>query len=173
LNFSESNRLNALQSTGPRTAEGKTTASRNALRHGGYSEAILVLGEDQAEFDALRDGMADSLNPIGHLEENLVDRLATIWWRMERVGNAIGGALKTAAEHMQQRQSRSTSERSHVAFLSWTTHGSGHLERLGRYETQLEKSFFRLLHELERLQGRRMGQGVLPPVVVDVNVSSD
>jgi hypothetical protein len=173
LNFAESNRLNALQSTGPRTAEGKTTASRNAIRHGAYSEAILILGEDQAAFDTLRDGMADSLNPVGPLEEHLVDRLSSMWWRMQRAGKAEREALKAAADCAQRQQSRPLAEPAHVAFFTWTANGGGHLDRLCRYETQLEKSFFRILHELERTQGRRLGQGVLPPVVVDVNISSD
>jgi hypothetical protein len=35
----------------------------------------------------------------------------------------------------------------------------------------LERSFFHLLHELERIQSRRQGQDVLPPAVVDVNLN--
>jgi hypothetical protein len=44
--------------------------------------------------------------------------------------------------------------------------------KLLRYETTLEKSLFRALHELQRLQGARFGKQVLPPMVVDVNLSS-
>jgi hypothetical protein len=52
--------------------------------------------------------------------------------------------------------------------------GDGHnTERLLRFEAQMEKGFFRLLHELERLQARRHGQGVPPPMVMDVNISTD
>jgi hypothetical protein len=44
------------------------------------------------------------------------------------------------------------------------------LERLQRYEGQLERSLFRVLHELERIQARRKGEAVIPPVVADVSV---
>jgi len=55
-----------------------------------------------------------------------------------------------------------------------TSVGDGHhAERLQRHEGQLERSFYRTLHELERLQARRQGQAVMPPVVLDVNISSE
>jgi len=44
-------------------------------------------------------------------------------------------------------------------------------ERLLRHELTLEKSFFRSLHELERLQGRRQGEAVPPPMVLDVTLT--
>ena len=45
------------------------------------------------------------------------------------------------------------------------------LERLNRYETTLERSLFKALHELERRQAARDGQTVPLPVAVDVNLS--
>lgn len=41
-----------------------------------------------------------------------------------------------------------------------------------RYETAIERSFSKALHELQRLQAARRAEGnVQPPVAVDVNVS--
>jgi hypothetical protein len=45
------------------------------------------------------------------------------------------------------------------------------LEKLSRYETTLERSLFKALHELERRQAARDGQTVPLPVAVDVNLS--
>ena len=42
----EANRRNALNSTGPKTPEGKAAVSHNALRHGLLSRDILLPGED-------------------------------------------------------------------------------------------------------------------------------
>jgi hypothetical protein len=42
---------------------------------------------------------------------------------------------------------------------------------LSRYEATLERSFYRALHELERLQAARLGQAVPLPEAVDVSVS--
>jgi hypothetical protein len=44
--------------------------------------------------------------------------------------------------------------------------------KLSRYETAIERSLFKALHELQRLQAARRAEGnVPPPVAVDVDVS--
>jgi hypothetical protein len=45
------------------------------------------------------------------------------------------------------------------------------LGTVSRYETGLERSFFRTLHELQRLQAARSGAVVPPPAAIDVDVS--
>ena len=42
------------------------------------------------------------------------------------------------------------------------------LEGLSRYEAHLERSLIRVLHEFQRLQARRRGEHVAPPVAVDL-----
>jgi hypothetical protein len=49
--------------------------------------------------------------------------------------------------------------------------GPDALSKLSRYETTIERGFYRTLHELQRLQAARAGQAVAPPVAVDVNIS--
>jgi hypothetical protein len=46
------------------------------------------------------------------------------------------------------------------------------LEKVARYENGLERSLFKNLHELQRLQAQRNGVEVAPPVVLDVDISS-
>src|SRR3954466_9351715 len=43
----EANRRNALKSTGPRTAEGKETCRRNALKHGLTGKGVVLPVEDE------------------------------------------------------------------------------------------------------------------------------
>ena len=45
------------------------------------------------------------------------------------------------------------------------------LEKISRYRTSLERSLYRALHELERLQARRAGKNVPLPVAVDVDMA--
>lgn len=47
------NRKNAKESSGPKTAAGKSAASANAKRHGLRSSRILLDDEDPAEFETL------------------------------------------------------------------------------------------------------------------------
>jgi len=46
------------------------------------------------------------------------------------------------------------------------------LEKVSRYETTLERSLFRTIHELHRLQATREGEPLLPPAAVDVDLST-
>lgn len=43
--------------------------------------------------------------------------------------------------------------------------------KLSRYETAIERSLYKALHELQRLQAARRANGSVPPVAVDVDVS--
>jgi hypothetical protein len=43
--------------------------------------------------------------------------------------------------------------------------------KLSRYETAIERTLYRALHELERRQAARLGAAVTPPQVLDVEVS--
>ena len=45
-------------------------------------------------------------------------------------------------------------------------------DRFFRYETMLEKSLYKALHELERVQAKRNGKDVPLPSVVDINLDS-
>jgi hypothetical protein len=47
----------------------------------------------------------------------------------------------------------------------------GALDRLLRYETAIERSLYRSLHELHRLQAARAGVPVPPPAALDVDVA--
>ena len=184
-NRTSANRQNALQSTGPRTASGKLNSSKNAVRHGTYSEAIPILGEDPAEFDALTADLRRSLQPVGPLEGLLVDRMARLWWRLERAGRAEREGLTTILQEARRELGipRLLTDYPFEDFLpvpapdhqapTFTAYTWGKacvgLDRLQRYERQLERTFFGFLHELERIQARRQGQAMLPPKVVNLN----
>lgn len=42
---------------------------------------------------------------------------------------------------------------------------------LARYGASVERSFYRTLHELQRVQALRLGSAIPPPVAVDVDVA--
>jgi hypothetical protein len=78
-------RANGAKSKGPRTAEGKARASRNALRHGMCAKKFLLLPYDsRAEFAALESALLEELRPQGALETLLARRLIAAAWRLAR-----------------------------------------------------------------------------------------
>src|SRR5438874_542664 len=80
------NRANARKSTGPKTELGKDISRLNAVKHGGLSP-LPVLPEVEARdaWQAHLNGTLTSLQPSGHLEMVLAERVALILWRMNRV----------------------------------------------------------------------------------------
>lgn len=88
------NQANALKSTGPRSIEGKSRSSRNATRHGLFTDGALVDGEDPDEFAALVADLQDALAPVGALELGLVEKIALAMWRQRRLAFAEAAAIR-------------------------------------------------------------------------------
>lgn len=95
------NRANALLSTGPVTAAGKATVSRNAVRHGLLSAKLFLDDEDPAAFQDLLDELGTSLNPIGAVEMSFVERVAVTLWRQRRLVQAETASLSLARQPQQ------------------------------------------------------------------------
>jgi hypothetical protein len=78
-------RRNGAKSRGPKTSEGKTRASRNALKHGlRAGKHVLLPDEDSDEFEALELALFEELAPEGALQGLLAGRIARAAWRLAR-----------------------------------------------------------------------------------------
>ena len=92
------NRKNSLRSTGPRTPRGKRTSSGNAMTHGLLAREVVLTAGDGAEnleeFHALLEDLYDAYDPVGVLEEMLVQTIATTHWRKARVIRAENGEIR-------------------------------------------------------------------------------
>ena len=55
--------------------------------------------------------------------------------------------------------------------LSATECDRDRLQLFSRYELTLERSLFRALHELQRLQAERRGMPVPPPIAIDITAA--
>jgi hypothetical protein len=71
--------------TGPRTREGKSRSSANAMQHGLLSRKLLLDGESQEEFQTLFDTLIADHRPSGLLETTLVEKIAICIWRQQRL----------------------------------------------------------------------------------------
>ncbi len=85
------NRENARKSTGPKTPEGKAVARRNALKHGLLSKRPLLPGEDEAALEELGERLRDELQPVGGLEDLLVEQIFAAVWRLRRLRRVEAG----------------------------------------------------------------------------------
>src|SRR5918997_2935450 len=85
------NQRNALKSTGPKTPKGKAAIRHNALKHGLLSLEVLLPGEDKAALKELGESLKDELQPVGQLENLLVERIIAAYWRLRRLGRVEAG----------------------------------------------------------------------------------
>ena len=79
-------RENGRQSKGPITEEGKQRSSRNGIRHGlSANQNTLLSMENPEEYDEVYQSYIKDLRPATKAELRIVQRIANIDWRMERV----------------------------------------------------------------------------------------
>ena len=78
------NRRNAESSTGPRTKEGKSRSSSNAVTFGIYSAANFVLPEDTGLYHRFCENFRKELSPKGPYEQTLAAEIVHAAWRLRR-----------------------------------------------------------------------------------------
>ena len=127
----EINRANAEHSTGPTTPEGKLASSRNSLKHGLASGALIIPGEDRAAFEALLHDLLEDHQPANATESLLITEMAQSWWLAQR---AIRLQNECFSEY-------GVDEKRLSLFL--------------RYQTTHERAFHKALNTLLRLKQSR------------------
>jgi len=70
--------------TGPRTEEGKTTSSQNALKSGLYAKEDFVLPDERDEYSRHYLFLMEELSPEGFLEQVFADEIFSANWRLRR-----------------------------------------------------------------------------------------
>ncbi len=170
----QANRRNALKSTGPKTAEGKAVVRLNAMKHGLLSQEILLPEEDEAAFAELGERLRAELQPVGELESALVDRIIAAQWRLRRLSRVEAGifAWQLSRGFAREAESQTDTAALGLSFIG-DANGSNAFSKLSRYETAIERSLYKALHELQRLQAAHTSTkgNVPPPMAVDVHVS--
>lgn len=95
--------------TGPRTRQGKERSKWNSLKHGIFSDVVVLATESRSEYDCLRRRLYHDLKPVGALEEAMVEKLTVLLWRTRRLYGAEVAEIRAASEFVEwderQRQS--------------------------------------------------------------------
>ena len=163
------NRHNAQKSTGPRTSEGKSAVSQNAVKHGLLTRQDVISSECQADFDLYRERMLAELAPAGPMESMLAERIVSLSWRLKRVGriqNQTIDALNTPDTSsplskltqsllFKNRDQSQTAPAAHLALgrLAIKDFANARvLDRLLMYERRIEHSLYKTLLEFQRLR---------------------
>jgi hypothetical protein len=106
----EANRRNAQLSTGPKTPQGKSASSMNAVKYGILARQLIVQGEyvqeSPEEFQSFWTEYHEQLAPVGPLEEMLVDQIVSLNWRLRRVRAAESGEIALSMDSGCRHRSR-------------------------------------------------------------------
>jgi hypothetical protein len=130
---------------GPATQEGKEVVRWNATRHGIRSPAPVVPGvEKVGDWEEYRDGMLESLQPDGHLEVVLAERVALLSWRLHRVTRYETGNITL----LQEKAEDDLADRRRFA---GRVLGAAHPEDV-RSDLKAARSDYRLLKRLSKLK---------------------
>ena len=95
----EANRQNCKRSTGPRTQRGKSRSKLNALVHGCRAEILVLPTEDPDLFEDRSRTWRLSLKPRNPAEEYMVNRMASLAWKGERIDRAQMAQLNKRVHH--------------------------------------------------------------------------
>lgn len=177
------NRQNAKRSTGPKTPEGKARASLNAVRHGLLARQSVIPEEDRADYLDLLAALEAEHQPQSPLETFLVHQMASAQWRLERLTRIETGffvarmnkvheweygkddeedsdedeAAEPAPEHDYDEDTRL------LGVLFHEHSGGDPFAKLSRYQTTLQRLFFRSLTAFLDARARRMPPPPEPP----------
>ncbi|MFN8515719.1 MAG: hypothetical protein U0841_24685 [Chloroflexia bacterium] len=166
---------NGRRSRGPITPAGKAAVRFNAIKHGIHARPILIThgpsAEDAAELTALYAQFHAEFEPVGIAEELLLERLFVTYWRMRRILHGETTLLQTDnTSHsdddiaaMLRRVLDRPTDHDHAATPAMPTtltptNPTLNLDKIAhvaRYESPLEKAFYRALRALLDLQTRR------------------
>jgi hypothetical protein len=135
----EANRHNAQQSTGPKSVEGKQRSSSNSYKHGVFADRLFGNPKqpaiDREQYEHLYAGFMEHYDPIGFMENLLVEKIATESLRQTRLLGYEQILLAYSA--------------------SFETKSIGNLIR---YDSALGRKLEKAIEQLEKLQAQRVAR---------------
>jgi hypothetical protein len=155
----EANRQNAQSSSGPRTEAGKQKSSLNAIKHGLTGQTLLLPAEQVEPYQRFTEGLLKELAPVGIQETDLAHGIVSSRWRMHQIHameSAIYamGVLEYAGQFEDQTPEMAIAMARAVTFEKKRPD----LERLRRYESQMNRQAKKDLTLLKELQAIRSEQ---------------
>ncbi len=138
------NQANALRSTGPKTPEGKRTASMNAVKHGLTARELIIRVEDQPAFDELHSAYLAELQPAGILETEMLNSIVHAAWNLRRIRILEAALFDGSIDPLEDEQNEPK------------------LARLTRYYKRFESTLLKCTRELRTLQSNRAARAGSP-----------
>jgi hypothetical protein len=157
----EANRRNAQLSTGPRTPEGKAASALNSVVHGVRARHAVLILEQWPEFRQLCADLMGEWQPQTPTERFQVEQMAVIQWKLGRLDAAESSAILQSTEfhlafkNLEEYKTEKGAIRLPEMICKRETEALRNIDRYGQMICRLERSYYRALETLQRLQDRR------------------
>lgn len=145
----EANRRNSQKSTGPRSVEGKAASRFNALKSGINAQSEVIPGEDAAELEALALEYNQQFQPATPVARFLVDALVAADWQLRRLRKVEAQLWLHGIDEKQRSFSGLDKDNPMGHIFAWSRED---FVRLQRRIDSAERSYYRALKELQRIQ---------------------
>jgi hypothetical protein len=144
------NQKNAQLSSGPRTEAGRAVSSQNGITHALSSTFRVLMHENQAEFEALRQRIAEEQNPQGEHETFLVEQMVQSRWKLSRTNRLENVAFDYILMGEDPDESGDPDAK---IIAAMSKNGRDPLALLERYRMNAERAYYKAHKEL--IQNRR------------------
>ncbi len=164
----EASRRNGANSKGPVTAEGKRNSSQSAIRHGLTSSTHTCLAtEDPDQYKEVCEAFIEDLRPATKTELRLVEKLANLDWRLERLVMMETALLNMAGGIHAEAVIKEFDSIDGIGFIveAWrrSLNDPGHAhELLRRYMATFQNQFNNTLANFQKLEARRRERNLEP-----------
>ena len=157
---SSASRINGAKSKGPVSVEGRARSSQNAIRHGLSAQAVVLHGEESADFGQLRDSYVQRFQPADQAEMDLVETLVSSRWRLRRIPMLEVQVFENIHYRHQARIENELDDTApfnmRMGWVFMEAAKGKSLSLLQRYEGQLTRTYERSLKALQTLQKARL-----------------
>ncbi|MBV8841526.1 MAG: hypothetical protein JO307_01835 [Bryobacterales bacterium] len=145
----DSARRNGALSKGPITEAGKLASSLNGLRHGIFTQTVVLEGESKERFMELHAALMAEFQPRTTAEAALVETMVIARWRLLRVL-----AIQKAGLDLEMARQPSPASPAYQAAIVFKNlaDNSRFLDLLSRYEISFDRQFSRALSLLLKLR---------------------
>ena len=166
----EANRRNALQSSGPRTPEGKARVASNAIKHGFFAATARWTPEQHRDFRETHAALRAEMQPLGKMEEYLIaemalafaktamviryERIAAVKFHRERE-DQLNAQIAAADPSERVRLERQRDQLKRAGLWKPTIPGERDARAVARYGASLDRRFHRALADFEALRDGR------------------
>ena len=151
------NRRNASLPRGPLSAEASAAIRENAVKHGLTAKHVVMQHEDEADYQELRASIVMEYLPRTPQEHRFADQIAQNYWRLLRCRRVETATFENRLGTLKDRlkiDPKAPIDNDEGISICMSNHGSD-FDTLRRYETTIERAWYRAIRELRAAQKER------------------